>query len=292
MLSPAHLAVRLGSAPAPGVTPRPLLPGAGCVCRMSVTRDARMSAGIASAGRAAPVACSTAFRSLVSVCTPSTPKWVCHCRARCLRMTVGPPRLRRAMEPAVLGSSMFRSPLEPGISMRGLLIGVMRESTERRIVHESETLPARGAAGTDRTAAGACAAPTPAPAAAAETAVGEAAQSVQDTKANAALINTAWQLESFYDGPNAVPVVPGTAPTLGFGVDRYSGFGGCDFFMGTYLLRGDSLSLDPPAKTTGGCINKAKAMDQQGTSSPTSATSSHMRSKTASSSCTRPPTRS
>ena len=114
----------------------------------------------------------------------------------------------------------------------------------------------------------ACAAPTPAPAAAAETAVGEAAQSVQDTKANAALINTAWQLESFYDGPNAVPVVPGTAPTLGFGVDRYSGFGGCDFFMGTYLLRGDSLSLDPPAKTTGGCINEAKAIDQQGTYLP------------------------
>lgn len=113
-----------------------------------------------------------------------------------------------------------------------------------------------------------CAAPAPtaAPAAAASTTVAGTVEAAQETAATIALVGTEWQLESIYGGEAAIPVVPGTKPTLGFAVDRYMGFGGCDYFVGAYLAKEDNgLDIQQPAITTGGCINEPKAMEQQGT---------------------------
>jgi heat shock protein HslJ len=114
---------------------------------------------------------------------------------------------------------------------------------------------------------GACApAPTPAPAAAAATRIDEAAAAVAETKAEVALVGSQWQLESLFGGAAAVPVVPGTRPTLGFQVERFVGFGGCDYFLGAYTAKEDgNLDIQQPASTTGGCLNEPKAIDQQGT---------------------------
>lgn len=67
--------------------------------------------------------------------------------------------------------------------------------------------------------AGCPATPTPTPAPA--TAVAEAAEAVQETKSQFALAGTEWQLESLFGPEDAVPVIPETYPSLGFGIDRY-----------------------------------------------------------------------
>ena len=105
----------------------------------------------------------------------------------------------------------------------------------------------------------ACAAP-PTPAAPVVATVGAVAEKAAD----AALVNTEWQLETMWPPPASTPVVPGTDVTLGFLVDRYAGFGGCDWYMGMYSLTGNQIFIQQPAKTIAGCINKPQATDQQG----------------------------
>jgi heat shock protein HslJ len=101
---------------------------------------------------------------------------------------------------------------------------------------------------------------------AAATRVDQAAQVATETKAAVALVGSQWQLESIFGGAAAIPVVPGTQPTLGFQIERFIGFGGCDYFMGVYITKEDSaVDIQQPAVTTGGCLNELKAMDQQGT---------------------------
>jgi heat shock protein HslJ len=52
---------------------------------------------------------------------------------------------------------------------------------------------------------------------------------------------------------------------LGFGVDRYTGYGGCDWFVGVYNAEGDTLRLQAPATTSGGCLTQPRATEQQAT---------------------------
>ena len=113
-------------------------------------------------------------------------------------------------------------------------------------------------------AVGACAPATPAAPPPAATAVA-VATTVSETKSALALANTGWQLETMWPPAMATPVVPGTDVTLGFGVDRYSGFAGCDAYMGVYSATDSELALQQPAKTIGGCVNKPQAADQQAT---------------------------
>src|SRR5512134_806927 len=68
--------------------------------------------------------------------------------------------------------------------------------------------------------------PTPAPA----TTVPQATEVIQDTQSPNVLAGTAWQLESMLGGEALVPLIQGTAPSLGFAIDRYTGYGGCDWF--------------------------------------------------------------
>jgi heat shock protein HslJ len=110
---------------------------------------------------------------------------------------------------------------------------------------------------------GCAAAPTPTPAPA--TAVVQAVETVQQTKSQFALLNTEWQLESMGEPGASIPVIPGTYPSVGFGLDRYTGFGSCDWYMGVYTAQGDSLRMQQPAKTTAGCINAPAAAQQQST---------------------------
>jgi heat shock protein HslJ len=110
---------------------------------------------------------------------------------------------------------------------------------------------------------GGCAAATPTPAPA--TAVAQAAEAVQETKSQFALAGTEWQLESMFGPVDPIPVVPGTYPSLGFGVDRYSGYGGCDWLVGMYQAENDTLSLQAPATTRGGCVTQPLGANQQAT---------------------------
>jgi heat shock protein HslJ len=110
----------------------------------------------------------------------------------------------------------------------------------------------------------ACAPSTPAAPPPAATAVA-VATTVSETQSELALANTSWQLETMWPPEMATPVVPGTDVTLGFGVDRYTGFAGCDWYMGMYNASESELEMQQPAKTIGGCVNKPTAADQQAT---------------------------
>jgi heat shock protein HslJ len=106
----------------------------------------------------------------------------------------------------------------------------------------------------------ACAPATPPPPPAAAT-VGAVATVVSDS----ALTGTSWQLATLWPPPASTPVPPEDAASLTFGPDRYTGFAGCDWYQGMYSLDGSGISMQQPAKTIGGCVNKPAATDQQNT---------------------------
>ena len=103
------------------------------------------------------------------------------------------------------------------------------------------------------------AASTPAPA----TAVAEAAQAAQATVTQFALSGTEWQLESTGGPEEPIPAPAGANLTLGFADYRYAGFSGCNWFQGLYSVKGDELTLEPPAKSLGGCVSKPDAAKWQ-----------------------------
>ena len=100
---------------------------------------------------------------------------------------------------------------------------------------------------------------TPAPA----TAVAEAAKDAQATVTQFALSGTEWQLESTGGPADSSPVPAGANLTLGFGGYRYAGYSGCNWFQGMFDAQGDSLTLEPPAKSLGGCVAKPEAQKLQ-----------------------------
>ncbi len=89
----------------------------------------------------------------------------------------------------------------------------------------------------------------------------EAADTVQD---EAALANTAWQAVSFGSLDDGIPVIPDTYPSLHFLVDRYSGYTGCNWFLGVYETDGNSMSIETPTSTAGGCEGE-ELVEQDGT---------------------------
>ena len=103
------------------------------------------------------------------------------------------------------------------------------------------------------------AAPTPAP----TTTVAEAVKDAQATVTQFALSGTEWQLESTGGPADSSPAPAGANLTLGFGGYRYVGYSGCNWFQGMFDAQGDSLTLEPPAKSLGGCIAKPEAQKLQ-----------------------------
>jgi heat shock protein HslJ len=91
--------------------------------------------------------------------------------------------------------------------------------------------------------------PTPAPA----TAAVETVEAVEAVQSEFALVDTAWEAESFGGLDDSLPVIPDTYPSLHFMVERYSGYTGCDWFLGVYGAEEESLRMETPASTEGGC---------------------------------------
>jgi heat shock protein HslJ len=58
-------------------------------------------------------------------------------------------------------------------------------------------------------------------------------------------------------------VDPATTLTLNFGVDRYLGSGGCNWFLGVYDVSGDQMELRAPTQTILECTQPADVMQQE-----------------------------
>jgi heat shock protein HslJ/sporulation protein YlmC with PRC-barrel domain len=91
------------------------------------------------------------------------------------------------------------------------------------------------------------------------------ASNAEQTVTPLTLAGTAWELESFGEPEDNLPVLPGTRLTLNFGVERYVGTGGCNWFLGVYTALADhSLRLQTPAQSRTGC-EPVGIMEQEGT---------------------------
>lgn len=70
-------------------------------------------------------------------------------------------------------------------------------------------------------------------------------------------------MESTGGPTDSSPAPAGANLTLGFGGYRYIGFAGCNWFQGLFDAKGDALTLEPPAKSQGGCVSKPEAQKLQ-----------------------------
>jgi heat shock protein HslJ len=108
---------------------------------------------------------------------------------------------------------------------------------------------------------GCSSAPAPTPTSAAP--VAAAVEDAQEKKAEFPLTGTEWQLETVGGPDDSSPAPAGVDVTLGFGGYRYVGYAGCNWFQGLFNTNGNDLTLEPPAKTQGGCISKPEAANLQ-----------------------------
>lgn len=77
------------------------------------------------------------------------------------------------------------------------------------------------------------------------------------------LEGTNWRLVSFGPAGEEESIVPGTRPTLNFGDNGgVTGSTGCNSFYGTYMVRGDGVSLGRMISTRRACLD-AKATEQE-----------------------------
>lgn len=67
------------------------------------------------------------------------------------------------------------------------------------------------------------------------------------------LVGTSWQVESFGRPEQDLTPIMGTRLTLNFGITRYAGDGGCNWFLGVYGADETSLRLRTPATTSARC---------------------------------------
>lgn len=97
--------------------------------------------------------------------------------------------------------------------------------------------------------------PTPTPTAEAVGVVMPAAQ----------LIGSSWQAVAFGSPGESLPVDKATQLTLNFGVERYAGSGGCNWYLGVYSAQGDTIRFYAPATTLLNCIKPPNVMNQEST---------------------------
>jgi heat shock protein HslJ len=103
--------------------------------------------------------------------------------------------------------------------------------------------------------------PTPTPAPGRAAADGPAVMG--DVLAPAQLAGTGWQALAFGSPDDGKPVDGVTTLTLNFGADRYAGSGGCNWFLGTYSVAGDSMELNAPSQTVLQCTAPPDVMQQE-----------------------------
>lgn len=70
-----------------------------------------------------------------------------------------------------------------------------------------------------------------------------------------ALVDTAWTVVS-YGIDEEIPVLPDSYPSVNFMGERYNGYSGCNYFLGTYGVDGSTIGLKWPAITQGFCENE------------------------------------
>lgn len=92
---------------------------------------------------------------------------------------------------------------------------------------------------------------TPQPEATPETAL----ISEEQVELIAEVFETTWTVASFGGEDEPISSVDGTFPSLNFMSLRYTGFTGCNYFVGSYRFNEQGLRLDPPQVTTAVCEN-------------------------------------
>lgn len=94
-------------------------------------------------------------------------------------------------------------------------------------------------------------------------------ESVEDTVLQAvpqsSLIGASWQVESIGQPGDSVEPAEGVHATLNFGVARYTGSGGCNWFVGVYEMEADTLRLATPAQTRIECETPENIMQAEAT---------------------------
>jgi heat shock protein HslJ len=88
-------------------------------------------------------------------------------------------------------------------------------------------------------------------------------QAVEDTVSQLSLAGTAWEVESFGGPGDRLAVLPDTSLTVNYLVERYAGFGGCNWYMGVYSTDGSNLWMETPATTAVICESQ-ELMEQEG----------------------------
>ena len=78
-------------------------------------------------------------------------------------------------------------------------------------------------------------------------------------------IGTTWQVESAGETADDLQPIEGTRLIVNFGIDRYSGSGGCNYFLGGYAVEGDVLRFYTPAMTILICAEPEGVMEQEAT---------------------------
>jgi heat shock protein HslJ len=109
----------------------------------------------------------------------------------------------------------------------------------------------------------ACGQPTPT----AQEQVQEAQEEVAEAQAELALAGTSWELDFIGEPSDNIGVVEGTRPAVAYGLVRYGGTGGCNWFLGVYNIEGeqsDQLTMESPAISDVLCDDEA-VVDQEAT---------------------------
>lgn len=83
------------------------------------------------------------------------------------------------------------------------------------------------------------------------------AEAMAAVEAKLALAGTAWEVAYFFDPAQQVAILPGTRLTTNFLADRYTGSGGCNWYLGTYSVDTEQLRLNSPATTAIHCADEA-----------------------------------
>lgn len=90
------------------------------------------------------------------------------------------------------------------------------------------------------------------------------ATAVQEAMPRIMLVGTSWQLETFWGQADDLFPLSTVQPTLNFFVERYGGYGGCNWFLGVYSVDETNLRLRAPAETRTIC-DEPGVMQQEGT---------------------------
>lgn len=83
------------------------------------------------------------------------------------------------------------------------------------------------------------------------------AEALDAAEARLQLAGTAWEVASFFDPSQQVAILPGTRLTTNFLADRYTGSGGCNWYLGTYAVDAEQMRLNSPATTALQCADEA-----------------------------------